>query len=352
VSPESTKALLHAGYKIHVERSTSRIYKDDDFEAAGARLVPAGSWITAPLQDVILGLKELPFNSSPLPHTHIHFEHCYKQQEGWKERLSRFVEGGGKLYDLEFLTNESGRRVAAFGYWAGYAGAAVALLSWSHQLLNPQAAPVPLPVLDSAVSLISHVREALQATLSANNGQYPRIIVLGALGRCGKGAADFCHASGIPGESGLKWDMPETRRGGPFHKIIESDIFINCVYLGAKRISPFVTLDSLSAPGRRLRVICDVTCDSNNENNPSPVYSGYSSFESPTIPISARLNGPELRVVAIDNLPTLVAREASDEFSNLLLPSLLALDQRDVAGVWTRAEQVFNDKVKDLEGEL
>jgi saccharopine dehydrogenase (NAD+, L-lysine-forming) len=210
VSPESAKTLLQAGYEIHIEQSTDRIYKDDEFEAIGAKLVPTGSWVNAPRQDVILGLKELPLNGSILPHTHIHFEHCYKQQEGWAERLSRFVLGGGKLYDLEFLTNGNGRRVAAFGYWAGYAGAAVALLSWAHQILRPGAGPLPLPVLDSAFSLVQHVRETLQTALPANNGQYPRIIVLGALGRCGKGAADFCLAAGIPGESGLNgtWQKP------------------------------------------------------------------------------------------------------------------------------------------------
>lgn len=47
------------------------------------------------------------------------FAHCYKGQEGWGEVLGRFVEGKGLLYDLEFLEKE-GRRVAAFGYYAGY----------------------------------------------------------------------------------------------------------------------------------------------------------------------------------------------------------------------------------------
>ena len=42
------------------------------------------------------------------------------------------------LYDIEFLTDSSGRRVAAFGYYAGFAGAAIALLSWAHQLTNPK----------------------------------------------------------------------------------------------------------------------------------------------------------------------------------------------------------------------
>ena len=36
--------------------------------------------------------------------------------------------GGGALLDLEYLTDDHGRRLAAFGYWAGYVGAALAVL--------------------------------------------------------------------------------------------------------------------------------------------------------------------------------------------------------------------------------
>ena len=38
-----------------------------------------------------------------------------------------------RLYDLEYLTDPEGRRLAAFGYWAGYAGAAVSLKAYADQ---------------------------------------------------------------------------------------------------------------------------------------------------------------------------------------------------------------------------
>jgi saccharopine dehydrogenase (NAD+, L-lysine-forming) len=184
--------------------------------------------------------------------------------------------------------------------------------------------------------------------MKLNNGKQPRIMIIGALGRCGKGATECCLAAGIPEDSILKWDMAETSRGGPFSEIAEADIFVNCVYLGAHRIPPFATLESLSTPDRRLRVICDVSCDPNSENNPIPVYSGYSSFDKPTIAASGNLDGPELRIIAIDHLPTMIAREASDEYANLLLPSLLRLRDRETEGVWTRAEQTYRQRVSEL----
>lgn len=279
-------------------------------------------------------------------HTHIHFAHCFKRQSGWVEALAPFAQGGGTLYDLEFLTDANGRRVAAFGYWAGYAGVAIALLSWAHQILHPGSALGPVPVFDSAADLISHVKSALEPALQANQGVYPRVIVIGALGRCGKGAIDLCEAAGVTNI--LKWDLAETRPGGPFPEVAQSDIFVNCVYLGAHRIPPFTNFESLSSPGRNLRVICDVSCDPNSDNNPIPIYSAYSSFNDPTIPPSRPIDGPDLRIIAIDHLPTLVAREASDEFSELLLPSLLTLDRRASDGVWQRAEAVYREKVSEL----
>ena len=68
-----------------------------------------GGWKTAPADNFIVGLKELPENdTSPLRHRHIFFGHCFKGQFGWKELLKRFVDGGGALLDMEFLNDEKG----------------------------------------------------------------------------------------------------------------------------------------------------------------------------------------------------------------------------------------------------
>jgi hypothetical protein len=65
---------------------------------------------------------------------------------------------------------------------------------------------------------------------------------------------------GIPESNIIQWDMEETKEGGPFKEIVESDIFVNCIYLSAP-IPKFVTVESLSAPDRKLSVVCDVSAD-------------------------------------------------------------------------------------------
>ncbi len=46
-----------------------------------------------------------------------------------------------------------------------------------------------------------------------------------------------------------------------------------------------------------------------------------------------------------DHLPSLLPREASEAFSEALLPSLLQLSERDIAPVWVGAKNLFNEKV-------
>jgi hypothetical protein len=48
------------------------------------------------------------------------------------------------------------------------------------------------------------------------------------------------------------WDLTETAKGGPFTEVVESDIFINCIFLTSK-IRNFVDMKSLNTPDRKLK---------------------------------------------------------------------------------------------------
>lgn len=53
-------------------------------------------------------------------------------------------------------------------------------------------------------------------------------------------------------------------------------------------------------------------------------------------------------MISIDHLPSLVAQEASDAFSKLLLPSLKTVDRQGEDGVWARAQRMYEENVKKL----
>ena len=61
------------------------------------------------------------------------FGHAFKGQSAGKNFLKKFKAGKGILYDLEYITDAEGQRLAAFGYWAGFAGAAISIKAYASQ---------------------------------------------------------------------------------------------------------------------------------------------------------------------------------------------------------------------------
>lgn len=333
LTPEGVAALIAAGLRVTVEDSARRAIPIEGYRAAGAEIAPEGTWPDAPRDAIIFGLKELPEDGSPLVHRHILFGHAFKGQPAGRVLLERFRAGGGALYDLEYLLDETGRRVAAFGYWAGFAGAAVSLLAWAAQARGGICGPVA----------VSAGRDALVAglatTLAAVGGARPRALVIGALGRVGTGAADLCTAVDVPV---TRWDMAETAHGGPFPQVLAHEVFLNCI-LAIPGCPVFVPAEAASAP-RALRVIGDIACDPTSEFSPVKVYDRTTDWGAPALRVH---DTPPLDVMAIDNLPSLLPRESSVDFAAQLLPSLLALGDLD-SGVWGRARVRFDHHLTQL----
>lgn len=333
LTPEGAAALIAAGIRVTVEESSVRAIGLDGYRDAGCEIAPENSWPDAPRDAIIFGLKELPEDGTPLPHRHIMFGHAFKGQHSGRRLLERFKAGGGTLYDLEYLVDEAGRRVAAFGYWAGYAGAAVTLKAWAAQQQGSICAPVGVYPSKDALNA------ALAAELDATGAPRPRAIVIGALGRVGTGAADLCTAMGV---EVTKWDMAETASGGPFPEILAHEIFLNCIF--ARPGTPvFVPREALGAP-RTLTAIGDVACDPDSDYNPVPVYDRATSWDAPVLRVA---EDPVLDVMAIDNLPSMLPVESSQDYATQLLPSLLTLTALDT-GVWGRAEAEFKTHMKGI----
>ena len=55
-------------------------------------------------------------------------------------------------------------------------------------------------------------------------------------------------------------------------------------------------------------------------------------------------NPHPIDIIAIDHLPTLLPREASDQFDKELLSTLLELKNRESSGTWKNAEKIFREK--------
>ena len=335
VVPVDVPLLLDAGFEVTVEESLQRIFPVEQYAAAGASVVGEGTWIDAPQDAYVLGIKELPDEPLSLCHRHVYFAHAFKGQGDARRTLERFRHGGGRLFDIEYLTDEDGRRVVAFGYWAGYVGAALGVLHLAGTLTAPLA-PTAKHELDAE---LERAGEAGVDRLLA--------LVTGARGRSGGGAQRALMNAGVPI---TRWDRPETR---DLHKqaLLGHDLLVNCVVTHTPT-TPFVERVDLDQE-RRLRVLADVTCDVTGPTNMLPVNTEITTWQEPVRRLHAGGPGhgsPPLEVIAIDNLPSLLPREASEGFSADLTPHLLRLaEEGGPPGSWRAAGRAFDRAMEQLE---
>jgi saccharopine dehydrogenase (NAD+, L-lysine-forming) len=167
----------------------------------------------------------------------------------------------------------------------------------------------------------------------------PRAIVIGALGRVGTGAADLCAAMGV---AVTKWDVAETASGGPFPEVLQHEIFLNCIL--ARPGCPVFVPASAKTDARKLTVIGDIACDPTSDFSPIKVYDRATDWSAPALRVAEH---PPLDVTAIDNLPSLLPVESSEDYAAQLLPTLATLDDLET-GVWGRAAAEYVRHSADL----
>lgn len=331
------KALMDDGYRVVVERSANRIIDNSEYEAAGCEMVDAGGWMQNPPADaLILGLKELPDEPAVIKNHHILFAHAYKEQTGWKETLKRFTSGGADLLDIEYMTRENGMRFVAFGYRAGYMGAALSLLHWNSTQSGGSS------YLDNTLTPFENADLLDQAIAKLGEGQKkPKVLIIGAGGRCGTGAADIYERHGA---EITRWDWEETVNIDR-EAVMDHDIMINCAFIKSKG-SPFIRNEDLKA-GTRLSIVTDVGCDPFSDFNPVPIYSEPTSWDKAYVKVEGE-GDKSVDLIAIDNLPSLLPRESSEEFAELMLPHLKVLKTRESEQPWTSAKASFDDAVSRM----
>jgi len=118
VTPELARRMVNqAGLEVLVQPSARRVFRDDEYVRAGARM-------SEDLADssVILGVKEIPPELFQANTAYVFFSHVIKGQPYNMPMLRRMLELGCTLIDYEKICDESGKRLIFFGRFAGLAG--------------------------------------------------------------------------------------------------------------------------------------------------------------------------------------------------------------------------------------
>jgi saccharopine dehydrogenase (NAD+, L-lysine-forming) len=168
----------------------------------------------------------------------------------------------------------------------------------------------------------------------------PEAIVIGCQGRSGKGAIDCLKELNwdVTG-----WDKVDTQSGGPFPAILNYDLFVNCV-LALGKMPPFINKELIEQNPHKLNMISDVSCDPDSDCNMVPLYKEATVVSSPVFNVQESKN--PLGIVAIDNLPSILPRESSLDFSSQLFPFLLDLGESNIPV--NKALAVFKDNLGKL----
>ena len=290
--------------------------------------------------------------------THFFFSHTIKEQAYNRDLLRAVLDKRIKLVDYEPLTNEQGARVIAFGRWAGIVGAYNGLWTFGkrYNLYNIRRASECYDLED------------LRTELSKISLPQIKIAVTGG-GRVAKGAMEVLHNAGIrkvtaaslleerydepvfaqlnsrdyhvhseAGEFNRHefYDHPERYQGDFLKFAHHSDMLIACAYWDPASPVLFKREDILD-PHFRIRIIADVTCDIEGSipstKQPStiddPIYDYNPTEDTVEAPL---LEEGNITVMAVDNLPCELPRDASDSFGremiNEVLPHLLDGDSQ------------------------
>lgn len=357
LTPEQCKQILdHFPVELVVQPSEVRSFTDAEYRAAG---IPLATDLRD--CDILIGVKEVPADQLIPDKTYLFFSHTVKKQAHNRHLLQAILEKNIRLVDYEKLTDERGDRLIAFGFYAGLVGAHNALWTYGHRT-----GLFELPRMHQCHDY------AEVKTMYANLQLPPLRIVLTGGGRVASGAVRNLHDMGMHLVSPYDFlhktfDRPVftqlhaqdyvQHRDGP--RIFEkahfyahgeeyvstfapythcADIFINGIFYDPKA-PRFFEIGDIAGPDFRIQVVADVSCDI-MPGSSVPVTIRPSKIADPVYGVN-RQTGQEcapydpagVDVMAIDNLPSELPRDASEFFGKQLIDNILPelLHDRDSA---------------------
>lgn len=330
--------------------------------------------------DLILGVKEVPLDRLLPNKSYLFFSHTHKGQRHNVSLLRTVCERNVTLLDYELLTDEQGRRLVAFGRFAGYAGMVTALHGLGDRLLTHG---IRTPFLHVAMTQsyrdLKHIGESLDAIGREIADQgidaelAPLVFVFTGQGNVSQGAqAMFKHLphewirpdelkalveSGTArrdcvygcvvdigdyiqrndGEGGC--DVQEyLQHPDRFHSIFHekiapyASVLVNGIYWESKypRLLTTGQMKRLQSDGRsRLLHIADISCDLGGSiefmNKASTIDSPFYYYDPVSDAYSERHDAAGIQIMSIDNLPTQLPRDASEFFGKCLQPLISSL---------------------------
>lgn len=351
LTPAQCHALLdrYSNLELVVQSSAHRCFNDREYLDAGIEVEDQVDNC-----DILFGVKEVPVNQLLENKTYLFFSHTIKEQPYNKKLLQAIIAKNIRLIDYECLTDEKGIRVIAFGKWAGIVGAHNGLWAWGNRS--------GLLQLPRVVEMKDF--EALKRAYQKIIGVPPIRITITGDGRVAHGAVEvmdllkirrvtpdeylndhfnepiyvqlspgdlYANRSGKEFELSDYFDNPQDYSCDfqPYYG--KTDLMINAMYWDPKA-PRFFSKEEMRSPKFKIKTIADVSCDIEGS---VPATLRVTTIESPVLGYdpaseteSTPYNDDVIDIMAVDNLPNELPRDASTSFgeqlSHHVIPELLS----------------------------
>lgn len=352
---------------VKVETSPIRVFSDEQYKKAGFEVT--GNILDC---DVMIGVKEVPIEALIPNKKYFFFSHTIKKQPYNRNLLRAILDKNIELYDHEVITDKRGNRLIGFGRYAGIVGAyngfrAIGLRTNSYRLPKAE-------TLEDQKALIQELQ----------NISIPNIkILLTGNGKVAKGAKEMLDAMQISQiqnvDDYLNNDFDEPvycmidvldynkRKDGKivnnrdFYRHPElyvsdfmrfakvTDFFIAGHFYGDG--APFLfTRNDAKSKDFNIKYVADISCDIDGPVactiKPSTISDPIYGYDPETESEVDFKNEKAITVMAVDNLPCELPKDASEGFGELFLKNVIpAFYNNDAEGILARSKMTENGKL-------
>jgi len=351
-----------------VESSDIRVFSDEAYAKLGFTVTDDVSDA-----DVMIGVKEVPIAHLIPNKKYFYFSHTIKKQPYNRKLLVAMLEKGIEMFDHETIVKKSGARLIGFGRYAGLVGAynGFRALGLRDGLFN-------LPKVETLADL-----DAVKAELDKIT--VPNIkILLSGTGKVAHGAKEILdhlkikevsdalyltsqftepvyvmadvmeYAKRKDGKVGDKWEFYKDPSGYesnfmPYAK--ETDYFIAGHFYGNNAPYLFTREDAKHADFK-INLVADISCDIDgpvaSTIRPSTIADPFYGYNPKTEQEAAFDAKETITVMAVDNLPCELPKDASEGFGLTFLEHVIpAFFNGDENGVLKRARITENSKLTE-----
>ncbi|WP_028283669.1 NAD(P)-dependent oxidoreductase [Olleya marilimosa] len=352
--------------EVMIEASDIRVFNNAEYEKHGFKVYDDVSDA-----DVMFGVKEVPIEALIPNKKYFFFSHTIKKQPYNRKLLKAILDKNIEMYDHETIVRQNGARLIGFGRYAGLVGAYNGFRA--------------LGLRDNLFTLpkVEHLKDLDEVKSELDKIKLPNIkIVLSGTGKVAKGAQEildhlkikqvsdalyltsnftepvYClidvmeYSKRKDGKVGNKGQFYKDASGYesnfmPYAK--QTDFFIAGHFYG-DGAPYFFTREDAKHPDFKINLIADISCDIDgpvaSTIRPSTIADPFYGYNPKTEKEVAFDDKDAITVMAVDNLPCELPKDASEGFGEMFLKHVIpAFFNNDADGILKRAKITENGKL-------